>query len=1349
MKTTNLKKIFITALSAVFAACFIAGISAIFPHQSAFAAESGANCTILSDAGIVKQEYLDEYSYKTQGEGVHISEYSANGGNYGSNYLSKAFDGDPSTFWESSSSNSQNFVNYVTLTFSAQAQADRIVYMPRTDSYPKRGYPLTFTVYASDAESGEDFTKICEVSSTYSGNRVIYDLGGIYSFRRLRLEFTKINSDISQQLAAAAELIILQPEEEAARAVRSAFADYSCLTLKDEFKKNAEQLISAAKNTVAYSCSTQLSMLTDRAEAVLSGKAQFDLLRELSTADGAENPITRAGDVAGYARNSLKMVWMGTNRQVTGIGAAGGETLTVFVEAEEGDPLPSIVCTQFMGTWQGWRSGTIALSRGINFITVPDYYQDWSNTVSGGPIYIVNPYTPDQQSDKVKVYIEGGYTFPVYRENDDEEDYVARLESYLDKVAEKPDYLADMTEITNDNVILTVTASQALKQYKTNGYSPASALGGWKDYLRSLYSFCGVYDEKYYDERAEYLNVNIRVMQSLAGAAAYAYTEHVGIYAGSDWELTCLRGSNFGWGVTHELGHMMDISERTWTEYTNNMWSQYNKCALAGEEARGNFSAFLSSTVKDGVPYSERDAYSKRTDAAITWWLIESRYPGYWGRLENNYRYADRAGITNKAELHVYFSSLAAGADLSYYFERIGFNWGGNTPFEGYETASQQFKSAISAALSSGQIKEEGLKLWYLDAGAYNYTIKYGDALKVYDATEKVSFTLGKSTGGITLLMEGATDYRHLGYEILRGNETDGYSVIGFTYARSFTDPSPEEGQSYKVRAYDRALGCSALSAALSYNGGAVARADGKDYSTLSEAVEAASDGATVYLLSDAFAAGITVDKNITIAPASSECTIYLSSASAMFTVKSGAQLTISGADFPITLNGAKISKSQALIVSDGVLSLSGNVTLTENVSTSNGGAIRISSGTLNIGEGVKFSGNSAASGGAIASQAGGNATLNISGAIFSENSASSDGGAIYANSFVNLTNCVFSANTAKNGGAACIYGGGVLTVESCSFENNFASSQGGALKIDGKTSFAGSSYFNGNSANQGGGIYVASGNSARRAVISSAEFANNSAEYGGAVYVGGYAAFGVQNATLKISAPLSGSTALYVAQNANLSEFAGTADISGGVAMFAPLALSGAFNAAESSLNVIFAFGGEGNVLITSAADCSQMSLRSFAETDGGVYAAEYSADGLSVTVGSARAYKVSVSGGTHSSSEYFLSGESFTLPDAQAPEGYVFKGWQCGGKVYAAGQTVEITSDMSFEALFESITTDPDEPDPDNPDPDNPDGGDSEEPSDGVIPAWVYAVIAGAAVIVFAAVVTIVIYVRSSRRR
>ena len=85
----------------------------------------------------------------------------------------------------------------------------------------------------------------------------------------------------------------------------------------------------------------------------------------------------------------------------------------------------------------------------------------------------------------------------------------------------------------------------------------------------------------------------------------------------------------------------------------------------------------------------------------------------------------------------------------------------------------------------------------------------------------------------------------------------------------------------------------------------------------------------------------------------------------------------------------------------------------------------------------------------------------------------------------------------------------------------------------------------------------------------------------------------------------------------------------------------------------------------------------------------------------------------------------------------------------MYAAGQTVEITSDMSFEALFESITTDPDEPDPDNPDPDNPDGGDSEEPSDGVIPAWVYAVIAGAAVIVFAAVVTIVIYVRSSRRR
>ncbi len=1317
--------------------------------RPAAAEGSAASCTRISDEGLLSEGYLSAYRYKTaaEGEGVYISEYSANGGNYGGtngNTADKAFDGNFSTFWETGRANSADFINHFTVTFSGSAQVGRIIYATRQDAYAGRGYPTLLTVYISDAESGEDFEKICEIASSNGGSKVLFDLGKVYECRRIRLEFTDISSDL--KFASASELIFLKPEESAVTQIRSAFSDYTCHTFTEDFVQHAEERIAAAKKTAAYLYSDEVKILTDRAEQVQKGEVSFDPAFELSTADGAENPIIRAGDTAGYARNTLKMVWMGTNRQVTGIGAEAGTTLTVFVDCKEGDPLPSIECTQFLGTWQGWRSGPISLSKGINFITVPNYYRDWSNTVPGGPLYIVNPYTQSQQSDRVKVYIEGGYSFPVYRTGESEGEYLADLENYLASVGQEADRLPDMTEITGDNVILTVTASQAHTQYAAGGYSPAGALANWKEYLSALYDFCGVYDEGHSDPRAQYLNVNIRVMQPLAGAAAYAYGEHIGIYPNGDWEVTCLRAENFGWGVTHELGHMMDISERTWGEYTNNMWSQFNKCALSGEDARGNFGAFLSAAVKDGVPYEERDAYSDHTDAAITWWVIESRYPGFWGRFENNYRYADRAGITDAAELHVYFASLAAGTDLSYYFERIGFNWKGDHPFKGYESASEPFKAAIDKAISSGKIKTDALKLWYLDAKAYRYTVNYGKDLSLYSGTEQIGCTLGKTSSGVMLLMDGVSDFRHLGYEILRGNGSKGYQVIGFTYGRSFTDTSPAEGETYKVRAYDRSLGCSALSSAEEILG-AVARADGQDYQTLAEAFAAVPAGGTVYLLADAFAAGIAIDKDVTLTALSSDVKVYLSAPSAMFTVQSGASLTIEGDAHALTFDGLEVSKNEALFVSNGTLSIRGNVILENSVNGSaNGGAIRVQSGRLLLGGGVIVRNNRSSNGGAVVSQAGANATFQIDDAVFSGNAASGNGGAIYANCVVNLSGAVFENNAAANGGAVCINGGGILTVSGCAFCGNTASSQGGALRLDGKTSFADErTSFTGNKADRGGAIYAANANNARRAVISSAEFTENTAKEGGAVYIAGFAALGAEGTYLVISGGgETESSALYVAQNADLAEGAGALSLRGGVVLYAPLPFGNLFSDEESSFEAVFTLsGGEQRIIARFSSDIENLRQRSFAVIQGKVYVAETEQDGdvSALTVSQTGACTVTVSDGGASSTAYYIPGESFVLPQAETPQGYIFKGWAYGGRLYAAGETVSVSSDMSFTAEYEKMQEGGNGP-----------SGDLENEGDGGkgggLPVWVYAVI-GVAVAGIAAVIAADVYIRSRRKK
>ena len=72
--------------------------------------------------------------------------------------------------------------------------------------------------------------------------------------------------------------------------------------------------------------------------------------------------------------------------------------------------MPKLVFTQFLTTYQYWQGGQIQLQRGENILTVPSFTHTSSFTNAGGPIYLVNPYTPEEQNASVKIYIEGGHT---------------------------------------------------------------------------------------------------------------------------------------------------------------------------------------------------------------------------------------------------------------------------------------------------------------------------------------------------------------------------------------------------------------------------------------------------------------------------------------------------------------------------------------------------------------------------------------------------------------------------------------------------------------------------------------------------------------------------------------------------------------------------------------------------------------------------------------------------------------------------------------------------------------------------------------------------------------------------
>ena len=120
-----------------------------------------------------------------------------------------------------------------------------------------------------------------------------------------------------------------------------------------------------------------------------------------------------------------------------------------------------------------------------------------------------------------------------------------------------------------------------------------------------------------------------------------------------------------------------------------------------------------------------------------------------------------------------------------------------------------------------------------------------------------------------------------------------------------------------------------------------------------------------------------------------------------------------------------------------------------------------------------------------------------VSNCNFTDNTASSRGGAVYFDGTGTVTNCNFTDNSASSRGGA-VYFLDQGTVTNCNFTNNSASSRGGAVYFS-STGNVSNCNFTGNTAtgdsSYGGAIYIYSG------TVTNCNFTDNSAYCGGAVY--------------------------------------------------------------------------------------------------------------------------------------------------------------------------------------------------------------------------------------------------------
>ena len=624
-------------------------------------------------------------------------------------------------------------------------------------------------------------------------------------------------------------------------------SDYRQLTLLDKYK--SKTIIDSINSEVKqYGYNENMKKYIGRVISIYNGTLKYNPKREFSTNPKSNvNIIYQRGDIVNYARNILRLGSAGTNRQVTGIYGRSNEEITVYIKlGNSKDPLPSITSTQFIGHNLNWHGTYHKLKEGKQSFIVDNYELTENNgyvsfddedycTFPGGPLYLNNPFTPEEQSQNVLIYIEGGEVFPVFKLGGNEEQYANDLSKCIELNKKNNLTYFDITELVSLRSIMTFKASQAYDFYsKKDSIGPQQNLLLWDQYLKDLYIFSGItYGKKlqYYDIKNEYININFRWSQREKGIQAYNGFEHIGITHRT--EMYRLLNYNIGDMDTilpHEIGHALDIGERVVSETSNNMVARFSIVHLEGKNNASQVALNVDKIkyLPEDMPSSEhlrgcKDLVMKSNPSNCKgyymnikydgnynlWWDIECYNNGYWGKLNNLYRYNNSLVPSNLSgeEKMVYFSSLIIGRDMGYYFTRVGLTLNSGATVFNEKTVSTTYKELMKKAITDGLIDKNSrkIKYWYLEDSRYDYIIKN----RIFECYRDNKYDVQiidvlKESDGYKIVLPKIDCPAHLGFEIIESNK-----VIGFTYENYFKDKNYYNtgyNPQYSIIAYDQLL---------------------------------------------------------------------------------------------------------------------------------------------------------------------------------------------------------------------------------------------------------------------------------------------------------------------------------------------------------------------------------------------------------------------------------------------------------------------------------------------------------------------------------------------------------------
>ncbi|WP_211750165.1 NPCBM/NEW2 domain-containing protein [Paenibacillus sp. Marseille-Q4541] len=741
--------------------------------------QSKAN--VLSNASVVLfdlygKDILHNYDAVYKMDSTNITSITNNGGNYSSSQINKAIDGNMTTHWETGKPNSTTFTNEVVFQLNEATTLDRMVYAARQDGAKGKGFAQEFEIYSSATDAGNDFTLVTTGEYKGSTGDVTEIKFAPTSFKRLKFVFKKANQD----WASAAEFSFYK-EDKVRDAMNDLFTDGTMSKVVPEYNQvdKINELEEKAKVHPLYPMyKDQLEL----AKGLVNGEVQME---------GTIIQAEQRGDMKKHAQQNLRINF-GTNNQPTGFVAMPGDVINVYVDVDSADKLPSLVFSQQEGSWSSWARG-VQLRPGKNTITVPDIPTNSAyahDVTKGGTVYIVNPYTPEQQGKAPLIRFEGVQKIPMMTKDTDPEQFKVFLTEYkerldADKAAHpnvKDRELIDVVEMVSDHVIFTGTATEAYNKYITQGNNPMNTVTGYDSWMKEIFDFYGL-DSSSEIHDPKLIRENIRLMQPYG--AMYAAGDHTGIQNGTvGTMLSDFNESYPGWGLNHEIGHRLAMGEREYGEVTNNMVSMLMSVAADSIDTRIPYEDVIYKyVIEENKAVMSEQGYFAQLGA---YWQLELAHPGYWTELTRLYR-ERKVSLTNgdnsKQQYLVEFSSEVLGMDLSSYFARHGF------------TVNPETKEKLDKYPAPQ-------KLWYLNNSVIHYE---GTGIENKNASIAVGVIPNATakTNTLSFSMEKAYKEDFLGYEIYR-NDT----LVGFTGTDQFVDRNVDTSinYTYKIVGYDKKL---------------------------------------------------------------------------------------------------------------------------------------------------------------------------------------------------------------------------------------------------------------------------------------------------------------------------------------------------------------------------------------------------------------------------------------------------------------------------------------------------------------------------------------------------------------